>query len=260
MGWMRYVMAGAAFAAPMSAAAAETGALVRFVACPVYRDTDSGRKSGCWLAQDRASGTRYDVSLSPHKPDWNYAVLVEGKVSAEAPTACGSPVLAPVRTSRLYDMPCTRHMLPAEGFAGRRYKLPRRNISPSSVARPVPPGPYAERVFPVYFEYGNDFLIYQYDDWLIDQAVTWIQAAKPARLIITGYAATQPETVSGVTIAEPESLALQRAQTIATTMERMVPGLKIEVRADTHPAVTQEAEADGLPWQSQRRVEMRAVF
>ena len=23
-----------------------------FIACPVYRDTDAGRKSGCWLADD----------------------------------------------------------------------------------------------------------------------------------------------------------------------------------------------------------------
>ena len=40
-------------------AAAET---VRFIACPIYRDTDAGRKSGCWLADERASGTRFDVS------------------------------------------------------------------------------------------------------------------------------------------------------------------------------------------------------
>ena len=45
-----------ALLAPISAGAAETGRLVRFVSCPVYRDADSGKKSGCWLADRRESG------------------------------------------------------------------------------------------------------------------------------------------------------------------------------------------------------------
>ncbi|KAG5719650.1 hypothetical protein E4T56_gene1906, partial [Termitomyces sp. T112] len=170
----RFFLTAAALAAPLSAVAAQTGDVVRFIACPIYRDADSGKKSGCWLSDDPATGLRSDVSLSPHKPDWNYAVMVEGVVSAAPPTPCGGTVLDAVRTSRLYNTPCTRHMLPAEGFAGRRFVLPKRNITPSSVARPVPPGPYAERVFPVYFEFGNDFLVYQYGDYLIEQASNWI--------------------------------------------------------------------------------------
>ena len=83
-------------AAPLSAQAQQAGELVRFIACPVYRDTDSGRKSGCWLADDRESGIRYDVSQSPYKPDWNREVLVEGRVSADPPTPCGATVLEPV--------------------------------------------------------------------------------------------------------------------------------------------------------------------
>ena len=112
-----------ALAAPLAAQAAETGELVRYIACPVYRDADSGRKSGCWLADDPASGERWDVSLSPHKPDWNFAVLVEGRVADAIPDACGARVLDAVRTSRLYDQPCTRHMVPTEGYPGRRYRL-----------------------------------------------------------------------------------------------------------------------------------------
>ena len=250
----------AALAAPLSAAAADVGARVQFIGCPIYRDADSGKKSGCWLSEDPATGTRYDVSLSPYKPDWNYAVLVEGRVSAAPPTPCGSPVLDAVRTSRLYDTPCVRHMLPAEGFAGRRFVLPKRNITPSSVKQPVPAGPYGERTFTTYFEWGNDFLVYQYSDYLIEQATNWILAAKPKKLVITGFAATQPETISGKAMAEPASLAAQRAETIAETMRRLIPGMVVEVAADTSGSETQDKDADTLPAQSRRRVEIKAVF
>ena len=256
----RFFLTAAALAAPLSAVAAQTGDVVRFIACPIYRDADSGKKSGCWLSDDPATGLRYDVSLSPHKPDWNYAVMVEGVVSAAPPTPCGGTVLDAVRTSRLYDTPCTRHMLPAEGFAGRRFVLPKRNITPSSVARPVPPGPYAERVFPVYFEFGNDFLVYQYGDYLIEQASNWIAAAKPRKLIVTGFAATKPEAISGRSMAEPAELAAQRAETIAETLRRLMPGMTIETAADTSGSQTPDKDADGLPDQSRRRVEIRALF
>ncbi|WP_338466184.1 hypothetical protein RXV95_11455 [Novosphingobium sp. ZN18A2] len=249
-----------ALAAPLSVQAQDTGALVRFVTCPVYRDTDAGRKSGCWLAQQRETGKRYDVSLSPYKPDWNYAVLVEGRVSDASPAPCGDTVLDPVRTSRLYDVHCTRHMLPAEGYPGRRYKLHGRYINPLSVPRKVPPGPYSDRTFTAYFEFGNDFLIYQYDDYLIDKATTWIRAAKPKKLIVTGFAATDPVEVSGMTLAEPADLAQQRAETIAETMRRLVPDVEVETRWKTGAKVTDDPDTDTIPGQSRRRVEIHAVF
>lgn len=253
----RFFLTAAALVAPLSAAAAET---VRFIACPIYRDADSGKKSGCWLSDDPASGTRYDVSLSPHKPDWNYGVMVEGIVTAAPTTPCGGVVLDAVRTSRLYDMPCTRHMLPAESYPGRRFVLPKRNITPSSVVRPVPPGPYAERVFPVYFEFGNDFLVYQYGDYLIEQAGNWINAAHPKKLIVTGFAATQPQVISGRAMSEPAELAAQRAETIAETLRRLMPGMTIEIATDTSGSATSDKDADGLTDQSRRRVEIRALF
>lgn len=248
-----------ALAAATSAQAAETGELVRFVTCPVYRDTDAGKKSGCWLGDDTATGKRWDVSQSPYKPDWNQAMLVEGRVSADTAHPCGAPVLDPVRTSRL-DVPCTRHMTPAEGFPGRKFVLPRRNIAPLSVARPVPPGPYGERTFPVYFEFDRDFLVYQYDDWLVDNAVTWIRAARPTRLVVTGFAATTPDTVSGHSLAERSEVARERAETIAETLRRLVPSIPVETKWETASRATDDPEADGLPWQSQRRAEIRAVF
>jgi hypothetical protein len=249
-----------ALCAPALLAASDTAQLVRFVACPIYRDADSGRKSGCWLVDDPATGQRWDVSLSPYKPDWNFAVLVEGRPSGAGPEACGGAVLDPVRTSRLYDQPCTRHMLPAEGYPGRRYKLQGRYIEPLSVARKAPPGPYGERSFPVYFEFDSDFLVYQYDDFLLDRAVTWLRAAKPRRLVVTGYAATTPDTVSGKVLAERPEVAKERAETVAETLRRLMPGAKIDVRWQLHARPSDDADADTIPGQSQRRAEIRALF
>lgn len=256
---MRAVASLAALAALMSAAATQAADLMRFVACPVYRDTDAGKKSGCWLATDPASGMRWDVSLAPYKPDWNHAVLVEGRAARAPSDPCGAPVLDPVRTSIL-DEPCPHHMLPAEGHPGRRFALPQRTIQPLSVARPVPPGPYAERVFPVMFEWDRSFLIYQYDDYLVDQAVTWIRAARPKALVVTGFAATEPETVSGHVLAERPEVARERADAVALTLSRLLPGLPITTRTETPSRAVDLLEADTIPGQSQRRAEIRAVF
>jgi len=257
---MKRIAALTMLAAPLTAQAQDTGNLVRFVSCPTYRDADSGRKSGCWLADDPVTGRRWDVSLSPYKPDWNFAILVEGRVGAAGPEACGAPVLSPVRTSRLLDRPCTRHMLPAEGFPGRRYKLSGRYIDPISVARAVPQGPYNERTFPVYFEFDNDFLIYQYDDYLLDKADTWLKAAKPKKVVVTGYAATLPETVSGLRLAERPEVARERAEMVGESLRRLIPGLAVDIRTRTAAQPTDDPEADGIPGQSQRRVEIRALF
>ena len=256
---MRTLVTLAALALPLTAQAAETGDLARFVACPVYRDVDSGKKSGCWLATDPASGKRWDVSQSPYKPNWDFAVLVEGRVSAAGADPCGAPVLEPVRTSILPD-PCTRHMLPAESFKGRKFVLPPRNIQPLSIPRATPPWPYAERVFTTYFEFDRDFLVYQYDDFIIDKAVTWIRAAKPKKLVVTGFAATEAETVSGKVLAERPEVAKERAESIALTLRRLLPGLPVETKWEMGAKPTDDSDADTIPGQSQRRAEIRAVF
>ncbi len=256
---MRTLVTLAALALPLSAQAAETGDLVRFVSCPVYRDADSGKKSGCWLATDPGSGQRWDVSQSPYKPNWDFAVLVEGRVSAASADPCGAPVLEPVRTSILPD-PCTRHMLPAEGYKGRKFVLPPRNIQPLSVARDTPPGPYAERVFTTYFEFDRDFLVYQYDDYIIDKAVTWVRAAKPTKLVVTGFAATEPETVTGQMLAERPEVARERAESIALTLRRLLPELPVETKWELAAKPTDDPDADTIPGQSQRRAEIRAIF
>lgn len=257
---MRRLAALLAMLAPLSAQAQEAGELVRFVSCPIYRDADAGKKSGCWLADDPATGQRWDVSPSPTKPNWDYAVLVEGRVAKAPSDPCGARVLDPVRASILPGERCTRHMLPAEGYRGRKFVLPARNIQPLSVARPVPPGPYGERVFTTFFEFDRDFLIYQYDDFIIDQAVTWVRAAKPKKLVVIGFAATQPEQVSGRTLAERPEVARERAESIAETLRRLLPGMTVETKWETDAQPTGDADADTIPGQSQRRAEIRALF
>ncbi|MFC3096251.1 hypothetical protein [Alteraurantiacibacter palmitatis] len=245
---------------PLAAAqASEAGDAVRFIACPVYRDTDAGLKSGCWLATDPATGVRWDVTMSPHKPDWNHAVLVEGTVAGDEGSLCGAPSLDPVRTSVL-DMPCVRHMLPAEGYPGRRFELPPRNINPRAVAPVVSEDERRDRTFTLFFAFDQDFVVYQYSDYLLDQAAHWIRAAEPRRLVVTGFAASAPEDVSGTLIAERAELAQLRADKIALSLSRLFPGMPIETHAVAGAGVTDHPDADGIPGQSQRRVEIIAQF
>lgn len=250
---MRRLAAVAIALAAPSAAMAED---LRFVTCPIYRDVDAGRKSGCWLADDPASGRRYDVTNAPSKPDWNHAVLVEGRAAAGAADTCGGVMLDPVRTSVLAQ-PCPRHMLPAEGFAGRKFVLPPRNVAPVSVERPVPPPPYADRAFQLVYDFDKAFNVYQLDDFLLDEAITWIRAARPARIVVTGWAATQPQVVSGVALAESLEVARVRAEAAAEALRRLgVERARIEVRWHGDATPTAAVGADGLAEPSRRRVDI----
>jgi hypothetical protein len=257
---VRRLIALAVASLPMfSASAAQAAESQRFITCPIYRDADAGAKSGCWLATDPATGQQWDVSQSPYKPDWNYAVLVEGTAADTAEQPCGAPVLDPVRTSRL-ETQCLRHMLPAEGYPGRPFVRPARNISPLSNPPAPPPGPYSERTFTLFFELDRSFVVYQYGDYLLDQAAHWIRATKPRRLVVTGYAASEPETVSGQVIAERPAVAQQRAEVVALSLSRLFPDMEIETHAVTGAQVIDHPDADGIPGQSQRRVEITALF
>jgi len=250
----------AALVLPLGVAGAQDlDAGLRYIACPVYRDTDAGRKSGCWLVTDPATGRQWDVSQSPHKPDWNFAVLVEGTPAASADQPCGAPVLDPVRSSRL-DQPCVRHMIPAEGFPGRPFVLPPRNLIPLSTARPPVAGPFRERTFSLFFEFDRSQMVYQYGDFLLDEAAHWVRSAQPRRLVITGYAATGAEQVSGQTIAERAQVAQERADSVALSFARLFPGMEIAVHTQVGAQVNDHSDADGIPGQSQRRVEVTAQF
>lgn len=233
---------------------------MRFIACPAYRDADSGAKSGCWLATDPATGLQWDVSQSPYKPDWHFAVLVEGTVANdEASQPCGAPVLDPVRTSRLETV-CNPRLLPAEGHPGRPFTLPERNLRPLANQPATAQVERSDRSFSLFYELDRAFVIYQYSDYLLDRAAQYIRAAGPARLVITGYAASTPEEVSGEWIAERPEVALERAEVVALSLSRQFPDLPMEIRAETGAQVTNHPDADGIPGQSQRRVDIAVQF
>jgi hypothetical protein len=229
---------------------------LRFITCPIYRDADAGRKSGCWLADDPDGGQRYDVSQAPSKPDWNFQVLVEGRVASNGGNPCGGIVLDPVRTSILPER-CPRHMLPAEGFPGRRFVLPERNVAPLSVARTVPPPPYPDRSFHLVYDFDRSFILYQLSDYLLDQAISWIRAASPRRIVVTGYAATEPVVVSGHRLAERAAVARERAEQVTEALVRLgVDRARIETRWRSRSQPAAIAGADGLAEPSRRRVEI----
>jgi hypothetical protein len=231
----------------------------RFIACPIYRDADAGRKSGCWLVDEPTSGQRYDVSPAPTKPDWNYEVLVEGEVAAKQDNACGGVVLNPVRVSVLPG-PCTRHMLPAEGFPGRVFVLPKRNIQPLNVPRPPPPLPHTDRTFYQFYDFNKSFLVYQLDDYFLDQAIAYIRGVTLRKVVVTGFAATGPATVSGRELAEDPAIARARAENTAESLRRLgVKEEQLEVRWRGKSTPVSVEDADELSEASRRRVEI-AVY
>ncbi len=255
---MRRAIAFLIVACTLSAEAQTAGETVRFISCPIYRDVDAGRKSGCWLADERETGRRFDIGGAPTKPDWNREVLVEGRLSS-APDVCGGVVLEPIRVSVLPG-PCTRQMLPAEDFRGRPFVLPERNVRPVSAPRTAPEPPFAERSFYLLYDFNSDFIVYQLDDYLLDQAITYIRGAKPRKIVITGYAATTSATVSGRRINESADIARRRAQSIAEALVRLgVDPKVVETAWKTGAEPIAAPGADGLAEASRRRVEIRVT-
>lgn len=231
---------------------------VRFVSCPIYRDTDVGRKSGCWLSDDRENGVRYDISMAPTKPDWNRAVLVEGIASAQ-PDVCGGVVLEPARVSVL-DMPCPRALLPAEEHKGRKFVLPARNVPPLYAPRTAPTPPFQPRTAHIPFDFDSDYIVYQLSDYLLNEAIVYGKAIDAARYIVTGYAATEPEKVSGVTLAERPEVARLRAEKIKAWLVGFgVPADRITLKTQTRAKPIAMEESDGLTESSRRRATLEII-
>ncbi len=227
---------------------------LRFVSCPIYRDTDAGKKSGCWLVDDRENGQRYDVSLATTKPDLRHAVLVEGRVGGGGMTECGAQALTPLRVSVLWTVDCVPHIIPAESFTGRKYTLPKRNLRPmyekyGAVAA------VQSQDFVVPFDYDSSFLTYQLGDYYVDQLIKFAVGSHAKRVEITGFAATRPEQVSGVTLAEPAALAAQRAELVKQWLTGLgVPASVITIKTSTGPQAEANEAFDGLQGPSLWRV------
>jgi outer membrane protein OmpA-like peptidoglycan-associated protein len=230
---------------------------VTFIGCPIYRDTDAGRKSGCWLADD-ASGVRYDISLGPVKPQVGRLTLVEGAFSDE-PDACGGRVLDPVRIAVLDDA-CERTIIPADNYPGRPFKAPPEMLAPTDQPRSLPPPPYSEKQFTIYFEYGRDFLIYQYAELILEKIALYAQASRAQRVHITGFAATEPLKVDGRTLSEPITLARARAEMVAEALRRLgIAESRLSVTWQGNPKPSPELEDGKLPEASKRRVAVAVI-
>jgi outer membrane protein OmpA-like peptidoglycan-associated protein len=260
--------AAAVVAAPAQAeapAAADPGS-TSFIGCPIYRDTDAGRKSGCWLVDDPATGVRYDVSLAPTLPQVGYEVLIEGMSPQSANTgeknaqdqqaqeanACGGVVLRPVRTAVIATQ-CAIAQIPAEGYPGRRYVLPADVMQQSWVPRPAPPPPYSTQQYVLLFNFGDDRLIYQYAENIIEHAVSYAKASG-ASVHVSGYAATQTLVVSGQSLSEPLGLAKSRAEMVAEALTRLGIARSLQ-KVDWHGAAAIMAvPGAALPEVTRRRV------
>jgi outer membrane protein OmpA-like peptidoglycan-associated protein len=229
--------------------------VVAFVACPIYRDTDSGRKSGCWLAEDPATGIRYDVTDAPTKPQVGKMSYFEGIATGDRDT-CGGIVLRPVRSSVLEDT-CPRAIIPAEQFKGRPFILPDEVLKPTWEPRVLPMPPYTTKEFHIVFDLGSDFHIYQYAELILEKISLYVKASRPKAVIVTGYAATKPIDVSGRSLAEPLSLARSRAEGTAEALTRLgVDRELIRVTTDGDPRPLTMLNTPGLE-SSKRRVTVR---
>lgn len=248
--WLLWHSASAAHA---QGAAPPIGKLKTFIACPIYRDTDAGRKSGCWLA-DAPDGLRYDVTLGPVHPQVGQMLLVEGITSDQPTDPCGGHVLSPVRVAVLQER-CSREIIDAGSYPGRPYESPPGLIAPTDQPRTLPPPPYSEQVFTLYFEYDRDFLIYQYSETILEQIMLYAKASQAKRVRVAGFAATDPLYVQGRVIREPAALAEARANMVAEALRRLgVQPASLEVVWHTSPKPTQDLENGKLPEPSKRRV------
>jgi hypothetical protein len=254
---------GAAALVGTAAADAPPANSVTFVACPVYRDTDNGRKSGCWLATDPATGIRYDVTQSRSKPQMGREILVEGLLApAHEPGAddpCGGTVVAPVHVSVLTST-CPSFMLPAEGHPGRRFHLdPTLVLPPSDVVRPPLPPPYPPRDWIIEFSYQSYFLQYQYSEVILDEIARYVLASHPRRVEVIGHAVTRTRVVSEHSLAEQSPLARARAEIVAEALRRLgVTDTLMHVAWNENPPAIQGD--DGLPEPSRRRADIRVIY
>lgn len=245
----RGALAAAVLAAQLAAMAQAHA--VGFLACPVYRDTENGRKSGCWLATDGASGVRYDVTDAANKPLIGRMVLVEGE-PAGAPDVCGGVALNPVRIAVL-DQTCPEVIMPAEGFPSKPSVLPPEFLKPLNVPRQIPSAPFTPQTYQIGFSFNDDRLIYQSVEVTIERAMLYALASKARSVRVTGYADVGGFEVSGQRLAEPAALARARADMVALALVRMgVPQASIETEWRTDPQPIDAAPA--LANASKRRV------
>jgi outer membrane protein OmpA-like peptidoglycan-associated protein len=150
---------------------------------------------------------------------------------------------------------CARQIIPAGTYPGRPYVSPPEQLAPTEVPRTLPPPPYTEQVFTIYFEYGRNFLIYQYSELILEKIMLYAKASQAKRVHIEGYAATDPLPIQGRELREPLALAESRAKMVAESMRRLsVPEASLLVEWHGSPQPAPDLEGGKLPEPSKRRV------
>jgi len=231
-----------------------------FVTCPVYRDTDAGPKSGCWLGVERETGLQFDITGALTKPFLDRAVLVEGVIKNTGSEMCGATVLEPIRISVLLDEPCPPRLIPAEGYPGRRFTPPKSRMQPNSVPRVLPAPPFDKTEFDILFNFNSDFLNYQYSEVILEALSLLIKAAKPESVVITGTAATDAYTLQDRVFKEPRDLAKRRADMVYLALTRLGIEEKIlSIKTELKPLPI-EHYAGGLAEETKRRVDIKLIF
>lgn len=225
-----------------------------FIACPVYRDTDAGPKSGCWLATHDKTGIRYDVSAALTKPQLGKMVLVEG-VTSDTGNFCGGQVLQPVRVSVL-NRNCPEHLLPAEDYPSRRFSPPDERMQPLTVPRQLPEPPFENRTWSILFNFQSDFFNYQYSEVLLEKIALYIKASQARRVKVIGYSASKPYPVDGEPLREGKSLATRRADMAILALTRLGVNPAIITKSTSQNPDTVTHYAGGLAEETRRRVDI----
>jgi outer membrane protein OmpA-like peptidoglycan-associated protein len=162
-------------------------------------------------------------------------------------------VLKPVRIAVLAER-CTRQIIAAESYPGRPYMSPSEQLAPTDQPRTLPPPPYTEQTFAIYFEYGRDFLIYQYSELILEKIMLYVKASQAKRVHVEGFAATDAQFLQGRLLRESPVLAQARAQMVTEALRRLgVPEATLSLDWHGSPAPT-DLEGGKLPEPSKRRV------
>jgi hypothetical protein len=161
-------------------------------------------------------------------------------------------MLEPVYVSVL-DTPCKQHLIPAEGFPGRRFVLPAKTLQPLANPLPPPPPPYESRKYTIFFQLNDDFIVYQHADVVIEEVARYALASKPRHIVVTGYADTQGMEVSGRHLQESFDIAKARAAMVVEALTRLaIPKSIIKVQYKDGAVLGGDA-MPGLPQSSRRR-------
>jgi outer membrane protein OmpA-like peptidoglycan-associated protein len=248
----------AAGAAEPAGTAEAAGTVKRFISCPIYRDTDNLRKSGCWIAPELETGRRYDVWNAINRPMLGQELLVEGAVSGEK-DACGATVLNPVRISVLPSA-CAAKIVPAEGFPSRRYVTTGTVMTPKYLPQSLPQPPFRSKSYTIFFDFGDDLLMYQHAETMLIDAARLAIAGKARNIKVSGHALQSGFVASGRPMQEPTLLAEARAHMVSEALRRLgVPAILINETWSIDPPASTDVPA-AFKDSSRRRVSVEVLI